>query len=245
MINHAALRNLPEDSVPLDLLITEEDGAEAYTDSNDDAQSEHTGDSHSFLPLPSREATEDSAIHSIVNGDIPVDWPDIAGQPINEFRTPGLASQAFPTLFPYGSGDPTYPGHQCEVSLTEGFKHLIKYGKKTTSNNLHWRFANHPCFLYWALNMKLRHQLLSQVKVYLHHNPGDANLTVEELRAMVGNLSSEHLIKQLQQYAAKVQGSNQFWFQRQQELRALLDQKRPPTFFWTVSSADTGLSYTT
>lgn len=85
MINHAALRNLPEDSVPLDLLITEEDGAEAYTDSNDDAQSEHTGDSHSFLPLPSREATEDSAIHSIVNGDIPVDWPDIAGQPIKSF----------------------------------------------------------------------------------------------------------------------------------------------------------------
>ena len=118
MINHAALRNLPEDSVPLDLLITEEDGAEADTDSNDDAQSEHTGDSHSFLPLPSREATEDSAIRSIVNGDIPVDWPDIAGQPINEFRTPGLALQAFPTLFPYGSGDPTYPGRQCEVTLT-------------------------------------------------------------------------------------------------------------------------------
>ena len=84
------------------------------------------GDSHSFLLLSSREATEDSSIRSIVNGDNPVDWPDIAGQPINEFRTPGLASQAFPTLFPYGSGDPTYPGRQCEVTLTEGFKHLIK-----------------------------------------------------------------------------------------------------------------------
>ena len=117
MINHAALQNLPEDGVPLDLLTIEEDGADSDSD-NDDAQSEHTGDSHSFLPLPSREATEDSAIRSIVNGDIPVDWPDIAGQPINEFRTPGLASQAFPTLFPYGSGDPTYPGRQCEVTLT-------------------------------------------------------------------------------------------------------------------------------
>ena len=28
-------------------------------------------------------------------------------------------------------------------------------------------------------------------------------------------------------------------FQRYQELHALLDQKGPPTFFWTVSSADT------
>ena len=129
-------------------LTVEEDGAEADSDNDDDddAQSEHTGDSHSFLPLPSREATEDSAIRSIVNGDNPVDWPDIAGQPINEFCTPGLASQGFPTLFPYGSGDPTYPGCQREVTLTEGFKHLIKYGEKTTCNNLHWRFANHPRF---------------------------------------------------------------------------------------------------
>ena len=34
-------------------------------------------------------------------------------------------------------------------------------------------------------------------------------------------------------------GSNQYWFQRYQELRALLDQKGQMTFFWTVSSADT------
>ena len=87
--------------------------------------------------------------------------------------------------------------------------------------------------------MKLRHQLLSQAKVYLHHNPGDANLTVDELRAMVGNLSSEYLMKRLQRYAANVQGSNQYWFQRHQKIRALLNQKGPPTFFWTVSSADT------
>ena len=66
-----------------------------------------------------------------------------------------------------------------------------------------------------------------------------ANLTVEELQAMFGNLSSEHLMKQLQRYAAKVQGSNQYRFQRHQELRALLNQKGPPIFFWTVSSADT------
>ena len=43
-------------------------------------------------------------------------------------------------------------------------------------------------------------------------------------------------MKQLQQYTAKVQGSNQYWYQ---ELCALLNQKGPPTFFWTVSSADT------
>ena len=87
--------------------------------------------------------------------------------------------------------------------------------------------------------MKQRHQLISQTKVYLTHNPGDANLTAEQLRSMVGTFSAEQLMKRLQCYAGKVQGSNQYWFQRHQELQALLNQKRPPTFFWTVSSADT------
>lgn len=85
----------------------------------------------------------------------------------------------------------------------------------------------------------MRHQLISQASIYFHHNPGDANLTIEELQAMVGSLNSELLMKRVQRYAAKILGSNQYWFQRHQELRALLDQKGPPTFFWTVSSADT------
>ena len=101
-----------------------------------------------------KEATEDSTIRYMVNGDDPMNWPDIAGRPINEFRTPGLATQAFPTLFPYGTGDPTYPGRQRDVSLTERFKHLIRYGERDASNYLHWRFASHPRFPYWALNMK-------------------------------------------------------------------------------------------
>ena len=86
--------------------------------------------------------------------------------------------------------------------------------------------------------MKLRHQLISQTSVYFHHHPADANLTTEDLRDMVGRLSSEQLMSRLQRYAAKVQGSHPYWFQRYCELRTLIEQKGPPTFFWTVSSAD-------
>ena len=49
-------------------------------------------------------------------------------------------------------------------------------------------------FPYWALNMKLRHQLLSQSSVYIRQHPGDANLTIENLRDMVGRLSAEQLM---------------------------------------------------
>ena len=88
---------------------------------------------------------------------------------------------AFPTLFPYGKGDPTKRTRLHEVSLTEGFKHLIKYADLSTNGTFTWRFASHPRFPYWALNMKQRHQLLSQARIYLSQNPEDANLTTEEL----------------------------------------------------------------
>ena len=145
---------------------------------------------------------------------------------------------AFPALFPYAAGDPTNPARHHPVSITDGFKHLIKFGEVHDGCNTHWRFASHPRFPYWALNMKQRHQLLSQSSIYLKHHPADANLTVEDLKSMVGSMPAAQLMQRLQRYAAKVQGSSSYWFQRYLELRALLDEKGPPTFFWTVSSAD-------
>ena len=232
-IDHMALQRLPHDGVPTELLSADDiDEPDAPTDDTVQDRS-----SHSFLPLPNRTATEEEAIRSVISESDPLDWPNIAGQPINEFRTPGLASQAFPTLFPYGKGDPTCIARQRQVSLSEGFKHLIRYAD-VVDGVFWWRFASHPRFPYWALNMKQGHQLISQTSVFLHQHPSDAQLTIEDLRDMVGHQSAEHLMKRLQHYAAKVQGSHPYWFQQYCELRTLIEQKGPPTFFWTVSSAD-------
>ena len=124
------------------------------------------------------------------------------------------------------------------MHLSEAFKHLLKYGDVNSAGEPQWRFALHPRFPYWALNMKQRHQVLSQAKIYLRQNPGDAHISFEELREMVGNLRGEQLMKRIQRYAAKILGSSQYWFQRYLELSALLEQVGTPTFFWTVSSAD-------
>ena len=86
--------------------------------------------------------------------------------------------------------------------------------------------------------MKQCHQLISQSTVYLQQHPSDAQLTVENLRDKVGHLSAEQLMQRLQYYAAKVQGSSQYWYQCYQELGLCSNEKGPPTFFWTVSSAD-------
>lgn len=81
----------------------------------------------SFLPLPQAQQSEKDTIRALVNREDPLAWPSNEGEPINEFCTEGLASMVFPTLFPYGKGDPTKKTGLREVSLTEGFKYLIKY----------------------------------------------------------------------------------------------------------------------
>lgn len=82
----------------------------------------------------------------------PLIGPTLRASLFNEFWTPGLVSQAFPTLFPYGKGDPTCIARQRQVSLSEGFKHLIRYAD-VVDGAFWWRFASHPRFPYWALNM--------------------------------------------------------------------------------------------
>jgi len=69
--------------------------------------------------------------------------------------------------------------------------------------------------------MKQRHQLFSQARIYLTLNPEDTTLTTEELREMVGQMSANQLMNRVQSYAAKTQGTKQYWYQRYQELKAL------------------------
>ena len=238
-IDYESLEHLPEDGI-LDDLPTVEDpeSSEEQDDQQEDAGEQIPHQSHSFLPLPQRQQTEQDAIRALINGVDLLDWPVNDGDPINEFCTEVLATMAFPTLFPYGKGDPTKCTRLREVSLTDGFKHLIKYADLSTDGTFTWRFASHPRFPYWALNMKQGHQLLSQARIYLTQNPEDANLTTEELRKMVGQMTANHLMNRVQHYVAKIQGTKQYWHQHYQELKTLITQKGAPTFFFTVSAAD-------
>lgn len=149
-IDQDILQSFPENGVPQDLQTmdgTIENQEDMQPDIASDPDSPPTT-TQSFLPTQTRTPTEDSAIQHLVNGADPLDWPDVTGQPINEFRTVGLVTMAFPTLFPHGIGDPTNPGRSYEVSLTDGFRHLIKFGECIDGNEYKWRFASHPRFPY-------------------------------------------------------------------------------------------------
>ena len=78
---------------------------------------------------------------------------------------------------------------------------------------------------------------MSQARIYLTQTPEDANLTTEELRQMVGQMTANHLMNRVQRYVAKIQGTKQYWYQRYQELKALITQKGAPSFFFTFSAA--------
>ena len=86
--------------------------------------------------------------------------------------------------------------------------------------------------------MKQRHQLLSQVNIYLHQHPPDANMTMEELKEMVNSTSGKQMVNRVHCYMSKVQGTNQYCYQHLQELLPMIEQNGCPTFFFTFSAAD-------
>ena len=122
-----------------------------------------------------------------MNEKDPLGWPSIAGNVVNEFKTDGLATMAFPTLFPFGKGDPTSRARQQGVTLTEAFKHFIKFAERLPDDKYRWRLASHPRFPCWALDMKQRQQ-----------HPTDANMTTEELKEMVNSMSGKQMVNKVQ-----------------------------------------------
>ena len=58
--------------------------------------------------------------------------------PINEFDFDGICALLFPTLFPFGMGDPTKKSRLKEVTEALGFKHLIKYACKNSKQELYY-----------------------------------------------------------------------------------------------------------
>ena len=133
-VDHVALQALPDDGIPGDLL-TIDDPNDSLGDNDPPHKDQAAGNAQlqhdhvsanefadqvsSFIPLPQRKPQEEAAIRSAIKEQDPLDWPVNTGDPINEFQTSGLASMAFPTLFPYGRADPTNKGREREMFLLQ------------------------------------------------------------------------------------------------------------------------------
>lgn len=204
-IDHNALESLPIDGVLSDIMTVESDndivsdemtspdlGPSTDNDEQDKVYN-HSSEMSSFLPVNEQQQQELDAIKDQLCPKEPINWPTVDDQPLNEYQTPFLATLAFPTLFPDGKGDPTNPSLLKEIPLGERVKHLIKFAENINGKWV-YRFASHPRFSYWAFNMIQRKRTLQQSGIFLKQNPGEAHLTVNELREIAASNNSNAFI---------------------------------------------------
>jgi len=74
-------------------------------------------------------------------------------------------------------------------------------------------------------------------RIYVHQHPNDAQLSVEELRDMVGRPGAA-FSNCVVHFGTTLRGTKPYWFRQQSRLIAMVDTLGLPTVFFTHSAAD-------
>ena len=242
-INAEALEILPEDGDLSGLHSVSLDSMEDDTDTQHEDEDPY--DIHlsgSFVPSTTQRMTEQETVRQSVQqrqshqrpvAPPTVSWPPSSSTPINEFNTEGYMSCAFPTLFPTGAADFLAP-RPVAVTIGSYLKHLMMYEDG--------RFARHPRFRYFALNTEMRWRALQAGRIYVRQHPHDAQLSVEELRGMVGR-EGETFSNRVLHYATSLRGTRQYWFKQRSRLIAMVDTLGLPTVQRTSSGQNLPASF--
>ena len=205
-IDEAALAQLPVDDDLTTLpSITLDDDQEMPADASEDPYSSHL--SGTFVPMMPKQGTQQEMARQGIsdrqqpqqqhNAAQPVSWPQVGDMPINEFRTEGYMARAFPTLFPTGAADFNAPRVR-HVTIGYYFKHLLMYQDG--------RFAQHPRFRFFALNTEMRWRALQVGRIYIKQHPHDAQLSVQDLKDMVGQ-QGERFSKKVTHFGNTLRGT--------------------------------------
>ena len=248
-INVHALNSLPANGVPSDLITVETEHEIVSSDNttadlgpptqnpSEDIVYNNSTEMSSFLPVGEQQEQEIEAVRNQLSSNDPMAWPSVGNEPLNEYQISHLATMAFPTLFPDGKGDPTNQGLMRDVPLPERIKHLLKFAENIDGKWV-YRFANHPRFSYWAFNMIQRKRILQQSGIFLKQNPGEAHLTIDELREMAASNNANVFTSKVSRYVGNIAGTNAYWNRVREELKAIITSVGAPTLFFTFSSAD-------
>ena len=134
-----------------------------------------------------------------------LDWPAQSRDSVKEFGNPGLFAKCFPSVFPYGIGDPTSKTRDHSVSLSDGIHHLQKYAYVTSEQKLVWPFAQHRIAPFYAHDVHLRQALLGQSAIFLkQHENADAEFPTSRealLEALQDPTRSSRILKLISRYA--------------------------------------------
>ena len=154
-------------------------------------------------------------------------------EPVNEFRTPGLLSKAFPHLLPFGNCDmfrePGSLRKNGKVTNLEFAKYLFSHSDS--------RFRKDLTFKFVLCNMLYRYELLESAKIALS-NPGlIKDLSIDAIRTELKNENS-NVKKRLSVFKAKITGSQQYWNFERSKVEHTCKQTGFPCLFVTLSCAD-------
>ena len=67
---------------------------------------------------------------------------------------------------------------------------------------------------------------------------GDLRLTIDELREMLQKKHYSEIMRKMQYYSKQISGTNSYWYQTKEQLKAALNQFASPAIFWTLSCAE-------
>ena len=138
-------------------------------------------------------------------------WPTIGGAPINEFTTEGYSAWPSP---PYSTAD--FLGHHHNQVTIGNYTYLLKYDDG--------RFARLPLLpVFCSQQRDERWRALQAGRIYIQQHPGDAQLTVDELRDMVGR-EGEAFSNRVLHYAATLRITRQYWFKQQSHLISMIKE---------------------
>ena len=170
----------------------------------------------------------------------PAPYPP-AGELVSDYDTPGIQAMAFPTLFPYGTGDVTKKDRRVEVTMTDANKHLLKYAVWDVQREVwFYPFADHDRWCHWGQDTAERHRFNGQKSVYLSKSPEDANLTEEDMREIVEENGERlrSILARMSMFIANINGSPAYLHKWKIWLEALMEQEGMCSIWFSLSMAD-------
>ena len=138
-----------------------------------------------------------------------------------------LAGVAVQHLFPDASGDFSQP-RDVRVTLGEYVRHLVRFHDP--------RFRRDARFLYFAMNQVFRWRAMDAGRLYVRQHPGETKMSAGEL---ANKLKHPGFLKSVLAYSEALHGSQSYWWRQCARVEAMCQQLGMPTFFVTLSAADT------
>jgi hypothetical protein len=181
---------------------------QSHTSDEEPVSQELAHEQNSFVPSLAPLPSEQDAITTAMNdsglastSDAPLPWPP-TGPALSEYSTLGLFSMAFPTLFPLGLADISLRRDR-KIELHEWVKHLMRYRDS--------RFATHPRFRFFALNIIFRHRSMQRGKYLFSRNISHHNMTIGQLREALSRHDGPHLAADIVRCLKTVKATRPYW----------------------------------